>query len=67
MKCSKPNEEIYRKMLRLGKMKAEETLFVDDGQKNIDAAEQVGIKTLKVENGTDWRKQLDELLTKYME
>lgn len=67
MKCSKPNEEIYRKMLRLGKMKAEETLFVDDGQKNIDAAEQIGIKTLKVENGTDWRKQLDELLTKYRE
>jgi putative hydrolase of the HAD superfamily len=49
-------------MLAQGNMKARETLFVDDGQKNIDAAANVGIKTLKVENGADWRKALEELL-----
>lgn len=62
MHCSKPGEEIYRKMLRLGGMNACETLFVDDGAKNIETAARVGIKTLKVENGTDWRHSLEELL-----
>ncbi|MBO5787814.1 MAG: HAD family phosphatase [Bacteroidaceae bacterium] len=64
MHCSKPGEEIYRKMLRLGGMNACETLFVDDGVKNIETAARVGIKTLKVENGTDWRHALEELLKK---
>lgn len=64
MHCSKPSEEIYRKMLRLGGMNACETLFVDDGAKNIETAARVGIKTLKVENGTDWRHALEELLKK---
>lgn len=64
MHCSKPGEEIYRKMLRLGGMNACETLFVDDGAKNIETAARVGIKTLKVENGTDWRHALEELLKK---
>lgn len=64
MHCSKPGEEIYRKMLRLGGMNACETLFVDDGAKNIETAAKVGIKTLKVENGTDWRHALEVLLKK---
>lgn len=64
MHCSKPGEEIYRKMLKLGGMNACETLFVDDGAKNIETAARVGIKTLKVENGTDWRHALEELLKK---
>ena len=63
MHCSKPSREIFLKMLELGNMKAEETLFVDDGQKNIDAAAQAGIKTLKVENDADWRTALEEILT----
>ncbi len=65
MNCSKPDETIYRKMLESGCMKAEETLFVDDGQKNIDAAAKVGIKTLKVENGVDWRTALCDALAQY--
>ena len=62
MHCSKPNEEIYLKMLAQGAMKAEETLFVDDGARNIEAAARVGIKTLKVENGEDWRNALEKVL-----
>ena len=62
MHCSKPSEEIYRKMLEQGKMKAEETLFVDDGAKNIEAAARVGIQTLHVTNGEDWRQALEERL-----
>lgn len=62
MHCSKPSAEIYRKMLEEGNMKAEETLFVDDGAKNIEAAEKEGIRTLLVANGSDWRTALEELL-----
>ncbi len=58
MGCSKPGEEIYHKMLASGSMLAEETLFVDDSDKNLEAAAKVGIKTLKVENGEDWREKL---------
>lgn len=64
MHCSKPNAEIYRKMLSDGNMKPEETLFVDDGEKNIEAAAKEGIQTLLVRNGEDWRNKLEEYLTK---
>ena len=62
MKASKPGEEIYRKMLLEGNMKAEETLFIDDSEKNIEAARKLGICTLKVNNGEDWRPMLERVL-----
>lgn len=64
MKCSKPGEAIYRKMLLDGNMRAEETLFVDDSDKNIEAARELGIKTLKVMNGEDWRSALEKALAR---
>ena len=65
MNCSKPGSEIYRKMLEEGRMKAEETLFVDDSTKNIEAASETGIRTLLVENGEDWREKLSNALAQY--
>ena len=65
MHCSKPSREIYCKMLANGGMRAEETLFVDDSTKNIEAAREVGIRTLLVENGEDWREKLSNALAKY--
>ncbi len=62
MKCSKPGEDIYRKMLDDGGMVAGETLFLDDSYRNLEAAAKVGIRTLKVENGEDWRGKLLEYL-----
>ncbi len=62
MRASKPGEEIYRKMLLEGNMKAEETLFIDDSEKNIETARRLGINTLKVNNGEDWRPILDKIL-----
>jgi putative hydrolase of the HAD superfamily len=63
MNASKPGEEIYTKMLLEGNMKAEETLFVDDSEKNIETARKLGIGTLKVENGEDWRPMLERILS----
>ena len=65
MHCSKPSKEIYCKMLADGGMRAEETLFVDDSTKNIEAAREVGIRTLLVENGEDWREKLSNALAQY--
>lgn len=58
MNCSKPNDDIYMKMLAIGNMKPDEVLFIDDGAKNIEAAQRAGINVLKVENGEDWRPKL---------
>jgi putative hydrolase of the HAD superfamily len=65
MGASKPGEEIYRKMLLEGNMNPQETLFIDDSAKNIEAARKVGINTLKVNNGEDWRPILDKILIEY--
>lgn len=65
MNCSKPGDEIYRKMLLQANMRPEETLFIDDGQKNIEAARALGINVLKVNNGEDWRPMLEKVLAAY--
>ncbi len=58
MKLYKPSKEIYLEALRRDGMKPEETLFVDDSQRNIDGAESVGIHGLYVPSNTDWRPLL---------
>ena len=65
MNCSKPGEEIYRKMLLEGNMNPSETLFIDDGSKNIEAARRLGINVLQVKNGEDWRNILERTLLAY--
>ena len=40
----------------------EETLFLDDGPRNIAAADALGIKTLLVDNGEDWTGKIEEKL-----
>lgn len=48
VKAYKPEEAIYRAVIeRLG-IKPEETLFLDDSQTNLDAAEKLGFKTALV-------------------
>jgi putative hydrolase of the HAD superfamily len=42
----KPDPEIFNFVLNDAGIKAAETLFVDDSEPNIEAAEQVGLKTL---------------------
>lgn len=65
MNCSKPGEEIYRKMMLEGNMNPAETLFIDDGTKNIEAARRIGINVLQVKNGEDWRNVLEKTLLAY--
>ena len=62
MQLYKPDADIYLEALRRDGMKPEETLFVDDSEKNVRGAEAVGIHGLYVETNSDWREQLDARL-----
>ena len=58
MKCTKPDLQIYRMMIEDAGINPSESLFVDDSEKNIQAARDCGFIVQLVENGSDWRKQL---------
>ncbi|MDO9153853.1 MAG: HAD family phosphatase [Paludibacter sp.] len=49
----KPNAEIFEALLIDANVKAEECLFIDDGQKNIDTASKLGIQTYLVTPNDD--------------
>ena len=44
----KPEELIYRRACEIGKVKPEESLFIDDNHSNIIAAERTGINTIEL-------------------
>ena len=50
-KLVKPNEGIYKVLLNRYKLKACESLFVDDNQDNIDAANNLGFETIFFHKG----------------
>lgn len=64
MKMMKPEPELFRKVLLSEKILPEETLFVDDGSRNVAMASQLGIMTFCPENGKDWTKEIYEHLGK---
>ena len=61
-KQMKPSAEIFQMMLDGQNAKADETLFIDDGKKNIEAASALGMQTLCPENNSDWTEPLSQLL-----
>lgn len=58
----KPNEQIFRMMLSGEKILPDDTLFVDDGFRNVAAASELGIRTFCPENGADWTKEIYKYL-----
>lgn len=65
MHLVKPTEEIFEMMMRLGNMKPEETLFVDDSKANCNGAAGLGIKTYNVTPNSDWTNDIDKILERY--
>ena len=53
-KVMKPRREIFDIMLRGQQSLPEETLFVDDGPRNVEAAAALGMHTLCPQNNEDW-------------
>ena len=64
-KCGamKPDPIFFNAVIKGEKLVPEETLFIDDGPRNIEAAKALGIQTLLVNNGEDWTNIIEEKLS----
>ena len=60
----KPDPQIFRNILERTGIRAEETLFLDDGSANTAAARDLGFVTYKPLNGEDWREVVDRMIGK---
>jgi putative hydrolase of the HAD superfamily len=63
MKKVKPNRDFFEYVLQDSGIQANESLFIDDGVKNIQTAEDMGFLTLHVQNGEDWRGKVKQCLS----
>ncbi len=62
MHAYKPDAAIFRQALSADGLSAEESVFIDDSRKNVDAAAALGFKTLHVTANADWTGALNTLL-----
>jgi HAD superfamily hydrolase (TIGR01509 family) len=58
LQLCKPEAGIYEHLLRTYALDPAETLFIDDVQKNLDAAAKLGIGTLKFESAAQCEREL---------
>lgn len=58
----KPAPDFFRQVLDDENILPEETLFVDDGPRNVEAAGKLGFMTMCPDNGSDWTGELRSLL-----
>ena len=58
----KPDGEFFHRVLMAEHIAPSETLFVDDGPRNVATASQMGIRTFCPENGADWTQKIYEYL-----
>jgi putative hydrolase of the HAD superfamily len=59
----KPEPEIYLHLLERFGLVAEESVFVDDLQVNVDAAKAVGLHAIRFQDAAQCQRELYELLT----
>lgn len=60
-KLRKPDEKAFKLILKRLNVKPEESVFVDDKQENLNAAEKLGMKTALFESNKQFFKQLKKL------
>lgn len=58
----KPDERFFRHVLDAEQLVPAETLFVDDGSRNVEAAARFGIRTFCPDNGADWTEEIYKYL-----
>ncbi|MBR6827740.1 MAG: HAD family phosphatase [Prevotella sp.] len=59
----KPDTEFFHRVLMAEHIVPSETLFVDDGPRNVAVASQMGIRTYCPENGADWTGEIYKYLS----
>jgi putative hydrolase of the HAD superfamily len=62
VKAMKPSELFFRHVIDQEQINPEETLFVDDGPRNVAVAESLGIHTFCPKNGEDWTDEIYDYL-----
>lgn len=62
VKCIKPDQKIYQTLLQMFGLKAEECVFLDDREENIEGARQAGIHGIVFNGYEEAKKSLEELL-----
>lgn len=60
----KPEDAFFEHVVNAEGLNAGEGLFVDDGPRNVEAAEKFGFKTFCPTNGDDWTEEIYEYLKK---
>ncbi|QBO59389.1 HAD family hydrolase [Chryseobacterium salivictor] len=60
-KLIKPDPTIWEVLLERYKIKAEESVFIDDNAKNIELAKSLGFICIHIKNDTDLEKELRDL------
>ena len=60
----KPDTEFFHRVLMTEKIMASESLFLDDGARNVATASQMGIRTYCPQNGADWTTTIYEYINK---
>lgn len=61
LQLCKPEAGIYEHLLRTFGLEPAQTIFIDDVQKNLDAAAKLGIRTLRFENAAQCERELQSL------
>jgi len=62
VKISKPDNRIYKILLENYLLKAEESLFIDDTEINVKAAEALGMKGIFTGGSTEISKEIEEVI-----
>ena len=62
VKLTKPDPEIYKLLLSMYSLKAEECVFIDDTPKNVDAAMKLGIKGIVYKTHEQAAGDLDKIV-----
>lgn len=60
-KLIKPDPKLYQILLDRYKLKADESLFIDDNLKNIETAQKMGFQTIHLTENTNLEKEVKDL------
>ncbi len=63
MKMAKPDILVFKYVLDRLSINPEETLFIDDAVSNLEAASTLGIKTLFIDNNSDFCSEIDNSIS----
>ena len=58
----KPDTNFFHHVLMNERIFPSDTLFVDDGPRNVAVASQMGIRTFCPPNGSDWTQEIEKYL-----